>query len=203
MNSTKSDKEVEIPVQDELLLEEYRALNRLLLFRLSALDRSLPISTGFLSVAAGSILALPEEVRLIFLLMIPYLVVWTIRTAGVHAKAKADHIGRIAEIEQRINALHGKQLLVFQSHHPNRGATAGRSGQAILSVALVAALFMLSLCLFLFQQIAPSLAVAFYCIYLAIATLDITCRYRHLLRYQYTKTLISTYEQYPSHTHSV
>lgn len=189
MNSTKSDKDVGTPLQVELLLEEYRALNQLLLFRLSALDRSLPISTGFLSVAVGSILALPEEVRLVFLLMIPYLVVWTIRTAVIHAHAKADHIGRIAEIEQRINAVHGKQLLVFQSHHPNRGATAGRSGQAILAVALVSALFMLTLCLFLFQQIASSHTVAFYCIYLATASLDVTRRYLLLLQYQYTKTL--------------
>ena|GEM_PF-5431898 len=54
-----------------ILVEEYRALGSPLLFRLTAMDRRLPMAGGTLGVLLGSVTVMPPETRLIFLIGLP------------------------------------------------------------------------------------------------------------------------------------
>jgi hypothetical protein len=55
----------------EILFEEYRALYSLLAFRLTAMDRRLPIIGGTLAAILGGTTAMPDQTRLAFLLGLP------------------------------------------------------------------------------------------------------------------------------------
>ena len=101
--------------QIDILLEEYRALNALLVFRLSAMDRRLPVAGGIIAVLLGTLGALPWEMQWMLLLGLPIALVWLMRTMLGHARAKEDHLRRIDEIEHHINDLAGVELIVFQS----------------------------------------------------------------------------------------
>jgi len=115
--------------QIEILLEEYRSLNSLLLFRLAAMDRRLPVSVGIIAAAIASMVAVPVDSQTALLFVIPPALFWLVRSTVQHARAKEDHLRRIAEIERTINSIAGEELLIFQSRHPNRSRVAsGRTG---------------------------------------------------------------------------
>jgi len=172
----------------EILLEEYRALNALLLFRLSALDRRLPISSAFLAIVAASLSGLPEGIRLCVLAATPLLVVWQVRTTIQQAQAKEDHIRRIDEIERAVNALAGEDLLLFQSQHPNRRQVSGRSGQATITATTSGGLLTLLLCVVLFRGPSP-LTVWIYLLYIVCAAVDLVMFRVRLSTYQYGQPL--------------
>lgn len=113
----------------QILLEEYRSLNSLLLFRLAAMDRRLPVSVGIITAAMASILVVPAESRMALLLVTPPALFWLVRSTAQHARAKEDHLRRIDEVERAINSIAGEELLVFQSHRPiGSRVAAGRTG---------------------------------------------------------------------------
>jgi hypothetical protein len=134
----------------QVLLEEYRALYRLLTFRLGAIDRRLPVAGGTLGALLGATTAMPPDTKLAFLLGLPVALLWLLLSTVQHARSKEDHLRRIDEIERLVNRLAGEELLVFQSRHPNKqGTTAGRCGfGAVLSVLSTCSL-MLAACCFL------------------------------------------------------
>ncbi len=173
----------------EILLEEYRALNSLLLFRLTAMDRRLPVSVGFFAVAVTSMLALPSDSRTAVLVVTPPALLWLVRTTVQHARAKEDHLRRIDEIEQTINSIAGEELLIFQSRHPN-GATvaAGRSGRATVVATSFGAIAMLVMCLCVFLREPNSVPWWLYAIYVAAIGADIVSCTIGLSRYRYQKT---------------
>lgn len=53
------------------MLEEYRALNALLTFRMTAMDRRLPVGGGLFALLLGSMSSLTGETRLWLLLTLP------------------------------------------------------------------------------------------------------------------------------------
>ncbi len=175
----------------QILLEEYRSLNALLLFRLSALDRRLPLSTAFLAISAASMLAVPYPIRMVVLCLSPLAVAWLARTTVQHAIAKEDHLRRIDEIERRVNQIAEENLLLFQSKHPNqRATTAGRSGQASVKATVVCCIAVVCLCAFIvLYHGAPSPFA--YVIYVLLVTVDIICSHRILSRYEYRTPSLS------------
>ena len=174
----------------EILLEEYRSLNSLLLFRLAAMDRRLPVSVGFMAAAIASMLALPPDSRTALLLVTPASLFWLVRTTVQHAQAKEDHLRRIDEIERTVNAIANESLLTFQSRHPNRSEVpAGRTGGVTIIAVSSGAIAMLTLCLFLFFTEASSVHSYLYVVYVAAAAVDAVWAPVSLSRYRYQKTV--------------
>lgn len=121
------------------LLEEYRALYQLAVFRLEALDRRAPLTAGAFSAAVVAMEVLPPDTQLVVLWLTPLSLIWVMRTAVNHARSFEDVLRRIEAIELEVNHLAGRPLLTFQSTHPSRGThVGGRTGSE--SVAAVAAL---------------------------------------------------------------
>lgn len=115
----------------QVLLEEYRALYALLTFRLSAMDRRLPVAGGMLWGLLATIPAMPAKTQVPFLLGLPAALMWLLLSTVQHAKSKEDHLRRIDEIERLVNGFAREELLVFQSRHPNKRARiGGRTGNA-------------------------------------------------------------------------
>ncbi|MCC7291834.1 MAG: hypothetical protein IT449_07225 [Phycisphaerales bacterium] len=153
------------PERIAVLIEEYRALYQLLLFRLRAIDQRVPAAGGMLGIVLGSVPALPPETQLLFLAGIPSCLAWIVATTLGHARSKEDHLRRIDEIERLVNRIAGEELLVFQSQHPNRKAsTAGRTGTAAMFAVGASCLTALAACIVLFHSrvlVDPQLAIAY------------------------------------------
>lgn len=174
--------------QIQILLEEYRSLNTLLLFRLTTLDRRLPASVGFMAAAVAATLSLPVESRVAVLILTPSGVLWMARTTNQHAKAKEDHLRRIAEIEEAVNELAGVGLMAFQSRHPNRAeSVAGRSGTATVMATAVGAVLLLALCLLMFGTESGPIPYWLYAAYAALIGFDVVLGPIRLSRYRYEK----------------
>jgi hypothetical protein len=172
----------------EILLEEYRALNVLLVFRLTAMDRRLPVSAAIFAGTVATVGALPNDSKIAFLLATPLAVLWMIRTTVQHACAKEDHLRRIDEIERLVNLIAGQDLLAFQSRHPNRGTVpAGRSGQSTVLATAASGLVLLGICVFLFIQSVGEFPVWPYLIYATGVGIDVALHPILLGRYRYRK----------------
>lgn len=139
-----------------LLMEEYRALYGLVPLRLQSLERRVPIAGATLAAFLGSVAVLPGEARVIFLIGMPLVLIWFLRTTLTHARSFEDLLRRIESIESRANKLAGEPLLGFQSSHPSRGkAVGGRTGAETVGSVLVGVAVMLGSCLFLAERLGP------------------------------------------------
>jgi len=174
-----------------VLLEEYRALNALLTFRMTAMDRRLPVAGGLFALLLGSMSSLAGETRLWLLLTLPLGLMWLVITTANHAKSKEDHLRRIDEIERLVNAIAGEELMAFQSRHPKktpRGTldrTALGTGLAVVTSSLV----MLIACLFVFagvRSVGNELRLA-YVGYVAMSAWVMLIHGLAFIRYRYRK----------------
>lgn len=174
----------------QVLVEEYRALYGLLSFRLSAVDRRLPVAGGALGAVLGGFTALPADTKLIVLLAMPPALIWLVRTTVNHSRSKEDVLRRIDEVERQVNQIAGEELLAFQSRHPNRGqSVSGRSGSSIVFAVLAFCMTALAGCAYLAGHAAitvPGLLVDYW-ILLVLAGLDISLAVVRLRRYRYRK----------------
>src|SRR5262245_16845632 len=117
----------------QVLLEEYRALYSLLVFRLSAMEQRLPVLTGLLSGLLGGSSLVPIEGRPLVFLGLPLALLRVLHSTLVHARSKQDVKIRLDEIERTVNHLVGASLMTFQSGHPSRGlVVAGRTGRDLI-----------------------------------------------------------------------
>ncbi|MFO0834628.1 MAG: hypothetical protein U0638_06635 [Phycisphaerales bacterium] len=133
-----------------ILLEEYRQVYGLALFRLNALDQRVPIIVGTLTAMLGSIGALPHEVQVVLLVALPLTLLWVIRTTINHARSFEDALRRIEEIEQTVSIRTGERLLRFQSSHPSRGKyVGGRTGTETIEAVIAASAILQGGCLYL------------------------------------------------------
>jgi hypothetical protein len=116
--------------------EEYRALYGLVEFRMSALDRRVPVTAAAFAGGVASIQAVPAESQLILYLGLPIALFWFMRTTVNHARSFEDVLRRIEEIEHAVNQLLGNKVLRFQSTHPSRHRrVGGRTGhESVLAV---------------------------------------------------------------------
>jgi hypothetical protein len=125
------------------LLEEYRALYDLAVFRMTALDRRVPVTAGAFGVAIASLGNLPADSQLMVFFATPLLLIWLMRTTVNHARSLEDVLRRIELIEQSANRVIGKKLLGFQSLHPSRGRhVGGRTGHESVR-AVLASIYLL------------------------------------------------------------
>ena len=139
-----------------IMMEEYRALYGLVPLRLQSLERRVPVAGATLAAFLGSITVLPVGAQIVFLIGVPLVLVWFLRTTMFHARSFEDLIRRIEAIETRANELAGDELLTFQSSHPSRGrADRGRTGDDTVASVLVGVAVMLGSCLYLAHRVAP------------------------------------------------
>lgn len=170
------------------LLEEYRALYGLVLFRLTALDRRVPVANAALLAFATSAGALPIEGRWLVLLGVPIGASWLLRVTVNHARSLEDALRHIEAVERRINALLALSAVSFQGEHPSRGrAVGGRTGQESIRAVLAGSLLMIGQCAYLawFGGVMPQKAMLFYGAYIAGVLLDLCSCSVRLLRYHY------------------
>lgn len=175
--------------QIDLLLEEYRALYALATFRMSALDRRVPLAaTALIAVLVGA-LALPADAQMIVLLALPLGAVWSVATALTHARSFEDALRRIEEIESRVNTLAGDELLVFQSRHPSRASTVGgRTGRDIIRAVAAASLLTTAACVWAAATLEqPSSVRTGLAVYASAMLIVIALLPRRLRLYRYRR----------------
>lgn len=182
---------VSLETRIHILLEEYRTLYSLLTFRLSAMDRRLPIAGGALWAVLSAATSLPPDSMLALLLGLPAAMLWLLSTTVQLARSKEDHLRRIDEIERMVNVLVGEELLVFQSRHPNKAAyPAGRTGFGMVLAVLTACLAMLAATAYLAIGSAHSFPVPWrpaYGAYVAVSTGTMLWQVLRLRRYRYRR----------------
>src|SRR6185295_4607858 len=89
----------------QVLLEEYRALYSLLVFRLGAMEQRLPALTGFLSALLGGSSIVPIEGRPLVFVGLPIALLRLVHSTLAHARSKQDVKLRLDEIERVVNHL--------------------------------------------------------------------------------------------------
>lgn len=161
------------------LMEEYRCMYGLALFRLEALDRRVPVAGATLAAFIGSVTALPLQSRELVLIGAPVATVWLLRVTINHARSFEDALRRIEVVERRVNAAVGADVLGFQTQHPSRRrAVGGRTGRETVDAVLAAGVLMIAGCAYLFVAdhgvraaqafAAYSGSVALYLVWLAV-----------------------------------
>lgn len=171
-----------------VLMEEYKALYGLVTFRMTSLDRRVPIASAALATFLGSIAAVPPASQTIFLIGLPLAQVWLVRTTINHARSFEDVLRRIDEIERSVNALLGEDLLLFQSRHPSQGkATGGRTGVETVRTVYTSALLMLGACLYLASLSFEKRTLDFYAAACGLIAVHLTLSVFLLRRYRYLK----------------
>ncbi len=167
-----------------ILLEEYRVLYTLALFRMSSLERRVPIGVGAMAAFLASALVLPPEGQLVLLVALPISLIWLLRTTINHVRSFEDAIRRIEEIEVAVNTLVGMPLLLFQSSHPSRGRNVGgRTGSETVESVVIACALTLLACLYLLIE-SPLAALPLAPVYpllvvvVAVALIHSTLRLR-------------------------
>lgn len=168
------------------LLEEYRAMYALVLFRLAALDRRIPVAGATLAAFVGTVTALPLASREVVLAGIPVAAVWLLRVTVNHARSFEDALRRIESVEQRVNTLLETEVVGFQSRHPSRQrSVGGRTGQESIRAVLSAGILMLAGCAYLFSGDHGREAARLYCTYVGLIGAYMLAFARRLVRYRY------------------
>lgn len=155
-----------------IMLEEYRQMYGLALFRLQALEQRVPVIGAVLAAVLGIIGSLQPPLQGMLLVGLPISLLWFSRTTVNHARSFEDALRRIEEIERTINAVAGKPLLEFQSSHPSRGRwIGGRTGTETTEAVSAASAVLLAGCLHsVFSVLAVGrLEQGVYAIFVAVA----------------------------------
>lgn len=139
------------------MLEEYRQLYGLAIFRLQALDQRLSLAGAGLLAILASIVVLPPHALWVMLAAAPAALPWLLRSTMRHAGSFQDALDRIALIERAVNQHVGTPAMTFQSTHPSRGKTiGGRTGHEAIEAIQGAAAIVLGGCLYLSAFTAPT-----------------------------------------------
>ena len=127
----------------EVLFEEYRAVYALVSLRLSSLEGRAGLSAAAFTAFLTGFTGLDPDGQRALIVGLPIAMLWLLRTTIAHCRSFEDAVRRIEQIESRVNALAGETLLGFQSQHPSRSRSGGRTGRE--SVAAVC-LSLLGIC---------------------------------------------------------
>ncbi len=171
----------------DVLLAEHRVLYRLIYFRMTSLERRVPIAGTMLAAFLGSIHVLPTNTQVILLLGFPVVLLVFLRTTINHARSFEDVLRRLDEIEQHVNRIAEEDLLIFQSRHPSKKHTVGgRTGaESVLAIFLIA-LVILAACGYLFLMIGLDWTYEFsFLSYLVSTFFYLLSRYVSYRRYEY------------------
>lgn len=173
-----------------ILIEEYRALYALVLYRLAALEQRIPLTAGALTTVLGCVVVLPAALQLGFLFALPFSILWLVTTTINHARSLEDALRRVEEIESAVNSLSGQHLLSFQSSHPSRGReVGGRTGKETVEAVLATATLLLIGAAYLSQidSVGMGPFKTSYLAYVAIIAAALLSMYIRLRRYRYRK----------------
>lgn len=129
-----------------ILLEEYRQLYSLALYRLQVLDQRIPLATAAITAVAGSVSALPASMQPAFLVTLPIAAHLVYLSTINHARSLEDALARLSIVESRINESAGAALLSFQSTHPSRHTVGGRTGHSTVAWVHAATLALFAIC---------------------------------------------------------
>ena len=141
----------DLALQLDALLHEYNALYGLVTFRMTSLDRRVPLAGATLAGFLSAVTVLPLRSQLIVLVGLPLAVLWYLRTTVNHARSLEDAFRRIEAVERSVNDLLGRPVMGFQSQHPSRGRfVGGRTGNETIASVMVASGTILAGCLYLF-----------------------------------------------------
>ncbi|MCA9296790.1 MAG: hypothetical protein KC983_09735 [Phycisphaerales bacterium] len=144
-----------LEIRVNCMLAEYRALYALAEFRMSALDRRIPVASATLTGSLAGTAVLPEDPGTFVLVAIPAALLWLVRTTINHARSFEDVLRRIEQLEGQLNAAVLKRVVSFQTRHPSRGVTVGgRTGRESIHAVLVAAMMMIAGCGVMFLRMA-------------------------------------------------
>lgn len=172
----------------QIILEEYRALYGLLQYRLASIERRVPAAGIALAATLGGILLLPPAAQIVILVGLPITLYWFVWTTVTHAQSFEDLVRRIEEIEKAVNDLTGEQLLLFQSSHPSRRRSGGRTGARSVAAVTVGCGAVLVACIFLATEILDELPYRYAYTFYALGVLGlIVAAAVRLRRYRYTK----------------
>lgn len=137
-----------------LLVEEYRAVNQLLLFRLEAMEQRLPLTAAGIGALLLAAAALPPISQVILLIGLPFTILFWVRSILFHALSKEDAKDRIREIEQEAAVLCHGPVLRFQTKHPSAtGPVGGRTAAQAIFLAVVVGSIALVVCHTLFSTL--------------------------------------------------
>lgn len=171
------------------LLEEYRAMYELAIFRMTALDRRVPVTAGVFGVAVASLGAIPVSAQALLFLATPPALLWLMRTTVNHARSFEDVLRRIEQLEDAINHHVGEAALTFQSTHPSRRShIGGRTSTESVAAVLISVLLILLLTAYqiLLMPGIPQYFTAAQMLLESIVALAALDQYRRLRQYRYT-----------------
>lgn len=175
------------PTESVVILEEYRQVYALAIYRLTAMDTRIPIAGTLGMTILAAIVTLPSEMQALLLLAVPLSVAWFFRTTVQHAISFEDAIRYIACIEHHINKSHRRPLLGFQTNHPSRSRyVGGRTGAGAVGAAFTGGLLVLGACLFLSGTLElPEWIHTAYTALLIVAAFDMLMNAARYWRYRY------------------
>lgn len=169
-----------LATDNDLLLQaalgEYHALYKLAEFRLTALDRRIPIIGGLLTAFLSSVPILPAPSQILALIAVPISLVWLLRTTINHARSFEDALRAIERLEHMINSIIGQDVMGFQSTHPSKGnAVGGRTGKETVWAVVLATSVLILFCLMMGAQqfLEQRGYFAAFCSFLALITSNI------------------------------
>lgn len=170
------------------LYEEYRALYGLVIFRMSSLDRRVPIAGATLTATLAAVGSMPLPAMPVIFFGLPLALLWFLRTTINHARSFEDALRRIEQIELAVNAIHGDQLMKFQSRHPSKGKEiGGRTGRETIHAVVILVVTLLLGCGWMFAVAldAPWQGSAAYLGFLAVHAIHVGMVLMRLRRYSY------------------
>src|SRR4051812_30540686 len=105
VNDMKEGREAGVELELNALFEEYRALYSIATFRMTALDRRMPVTAGAMAAVLSGLDVVSRDSQLLLLLGAPLALVWFVRTTVNHARSFEDVLRRIEQIERLVNDL--------------------------------------------------------------------------------------------------
>ena len=84
----RSDRD--LPPDAAILLEEYRVLYQLVVFRMTSLERRVPIAAGALALLLAGVANLPAPAMIAIIAVLPLPLFWYLETTIMHARSFED-----------------------------------------------------------------------------------------------------------------
>jgi hypothetical protein len=170
------------------MLEEYRQLYTLVLFRLNALDQRVPLVGAALTGLTGAVSLLAPSLQVILIVSLPLSSLWLLLTTINHARSLEDALRRIEEIERAVSKEQSPMPMVFQSSHPSRGVhVGGRTGEITIQAVALCCLLVSISCVLIAQYVVrlPAWAVLPYAVFLGAVVAACGLSYSRLRGYKY------------------
>jgi hypothetical protein len=175
------------------MLEEYRQLYTLVLYRLQVLDQRIPLAAAALTATLGSVVVVPATLQIALLVGIPISVALLFQSTLSHARSLEDALSRIAEIEASVNGCLSRPTLLFQSTHPGRREVGSRTARETADAVLLASLLIVTGCVwFVRGVVSEPISLFAYDITAMLVAFSLIKGRTDLQRYRYLRSSAAT-----------